>query len=101
MKYKQLNTYIADISHNHTTCGGVLFSKEKAKIWPVLAILSRNYALFGVLFYKWCNVVVYQNGQISGMNTYTLTPKYTHTQTHSHAMQIIRHKLVERHTFSD
>ena len=29
------------------------------------------------------------------MNTYTLTPKYTHTQTHSH----IRHKLVEHQFF--
>ena len=32
-----------------TTGGGVLFSRENAKFWPMWAILSRNTALFSVL----------------------------------------------------
>ena len=31
---------IPDISHNHTTSGGVLFSIENAKFWPLLANLG-------------------------------------------------------------
>ena len=43
---------IADISQHrqYPFQAHVLFSLENAKYWPILAILSRIYALFGVLF---------------------------------------------------
>ena len=47
-----INLCIAD-SRNHGNGGGVLFSTENAKFAifrPILAILSRIYALFDVLF---------------------------------------------------
>ena len=39
----------------------VLFSIEKAKFWPILAILSQIYVLFGVLFTSTNSAVEYQN----------------------------------------
>ena len=39
---------------------GVLFSTESAKFWPILAILLRIHALFGVLFTGINNAVAYQ-----------------------------------------
>ena len=37
---------------------GVLFSTENAKFWPILAILPRLYAVFGVLITGLNNAVV-------------------------------------------
>ena len=44
--------------------------------WPIQAILLQIYALFRVLSASLNNVVVYQNGQISG----TLWHTHTHTK---------------------
>ena len=69
---------IADICHNHTTGGGVLFfradvlfSIENAKFWPILTILGyfvANLRTFWCTFYRpRSNVAMYQNGQMSDM----------------------------------
>ena len=47
----------------------VLFSIEKAKFWPFLAILSQIYVLFGAYFTSLNSVVVPQYCQISVMHT--------------------------------
>ena len=73
-----LNTSIADICHNHTTGGGVIFfelvyvlaktTQNFGLLWPILTILLQIYALFVVLFTGLNNAVAYQKGQLSGMS---------------------------------
>ena len=58
---------IADIVTTATTGSGLLFSLRNTKFWPVFAILSQIYALFGVLFTSLYSEVVSKNLQISGM----------------------------------
>ena len=47
--------------------GGVLCSLENTKFWPILAILSQIYTLYGVIFTGPKSAIVFQNCKISGM----------------------------------